>query len=532
MNNNRTISDFPKSFPVTLEHLFPLKLQQILQDAHTQFNHRRIELLEERRKNQRLYDQGQVPTFLNQNSVAVQSDWKIAPIPLELKKRRVEITGPINSAKMVINMLSENEAGIIADTAMLDFEDSMKPSWPNVLNGFLNAIGVAKGDLSFQTPQKTYQLNIKKMAFPMVRVRGLHLSESNFKIKNEFISAGLLDLVTCFFHTAKIYQAKGQVTKFYIPKCEGHQEAKWWDDLFEFLEKSMDVPQGTLRCTFLIETLPAAFHIEEILYATKNHITALNVGRWDKIFSDIKTLKNHPDRIMADRASLTMTTPWMEQYAKRVIDLCHKRGAFAMGGMAAFTPGKDEALRKEQTQKVTIDKAREFTWGHDGCWVSHPYFIGPALTCFTKDNQIDKRVENFNPLADLLPQGTGQKTLQGLRTNIRVGIAYLQGWNQDIGCVSWDNLMEDLATLEISRAQVWQWLRHEIKLSTGEMVTKELVEKIFAEELEKILQESTYSPEMKESFQRAKRDAQEIFLEKDLKEFLSLQSNIYLKEDV
>jgi malate synthase len=521
------MAPLPTSFQFEYGDLFPKNLTSLLIELNQRFGPQRMALLAQRKDRQRSYDLGQVPSFLAQNTEATQGQWKVAPIPTALLKRRVEITGPVNSAKMVINMLSPNEQGFIADTAMLDFEDSMKPSWPNVLDGFNNAVGAAHGNLKLETPQKTYQLNPKRMAYPMVRVRGLHLSETNVRINNESISAGLFDLAVCFFHTARIYHARGDVAKFYIPKCEHHLEARWWDEVFQFLEQKLDVPLGTLRCTFLIETLPASFQMEEILFETKNHITALNVGRWDKIFSDIKTLKCHKERIMADRASITMNTPWMEQYAKRVIDLCHKRGAYAMGGMAAFTPGKEEALRIEQTNKVKADKEREYAWGHDGCWVSHPYFIGPALSCFKTDHQSSKRIENFNLLGNLLPQSIGPKTLQGLRTNIRVGIAYQQGWNQDIGCVAWDNLMEDLATLEISRAQVWQWLHHQVLLDSGEKVTRDLVAKLFQEELNKILQESTFNAAQEKSFREAANMAESIFTEKELREFLSLQSDQY-----
>ncbi|MDH4469145.1 MAG: hypothetical protein QE271_13885 [Bacteriovoracaceae bacterium] len=509
--------------------LFPDKLNQLIVHMHQTFQPRRMQLLKDREKRQQEYDQGKVPTFLDQHSEAASGTWKVAPIPSELKCRRVEITGPINSTKMVINMLSRNEMGQRADMAMLDFEDSMKPSWPNVLEGIQNAIGAAKGDLTLITPQKTYAIDPKDMAYPMVRVRGLHLNESNARINNETMSAGLFDLTVCFFHTAKIYLSQKRTAKFYIPKCEHHLEARWWNDVFAELEKSIDVPQGTLRATFLIETLPATFQMEEILFETKNYIAGLNVGRWDKIFSDIKTLKNHPDRVLADRAAITMTTPCMENYAKRVIHLCHKRGAFAMGGMAAFTPGKEANLRMEQTKKVTTDKEREFAWGHDGCWVSHPYFIGPALAAFPAENQLTKMLPEFNPLSDLLPRGEGPKTLDGLRTNVRVGIAYLQGWNQDLGCVAWDNLMEDLATLEISRAQVWQWLHHKIKLDSGETVNKELLSKVFEEELNKILNEPGISGDstMKQLFTKAKMEAQEIFLQKELKPFLSMESDLY-----
>ena len=240
--------------------------------------------------------------------------------------------------------------------------------------------------------------------------------------------------------------------------------------LLSRLEELSDLPVGTLRATFLIETLPAAFQMEEILYELRDHAAGLNVGRWDKIFSDIKVLRNHPDRVLADRASISLNRPWMRNYAERLIKICHRRGAFAMGGMAAFTPGGTAELRRAQTDKVVEDKEFEFSLGHDGCWVSHPYFIAPAMAAFPASNQLDI-VPEIDDEPDLLPIGTPPHTWEGLRKNVRVGIAYVKGWNQDIGCVAWDDLMEDLATLEISRAQTWQWLRHQVALDDGTPVT-------------------------------------------------------------
>jgi len=317
---------------------------------------------------------------------------------------------------------------------------------------------------------------------------------------------------------------QGKTPKFYIPKCESYLEARWWNQLFEAIEKGLSLPLKTLKCTFLIETLPAAFQIEEILFELKDRAVALNVGRWDKIFSDIKILREHPDRVTADRSDINMNCYWMESYAKRLIKICHRRGALAIGGMAAFTPGKTEKIRKEQLEKVKTDKELESKWGHDGCWVSHPFFIKEAKNCFPKKNQLDRQLEKFDTFPNLLPSGKGKRTLKGLRKNIRVGIAYLQGWSEGKGCVAWDNLMEDLATLEISRAQVWQWLRHKILLEEGIPVTPNLVKKLFKEELEIILEElsNNFGKEEKESFIKAKKKAENLFLLKNLPEFLEV----------
>lgn len=510
--------------------LFPEELRNLLKYLHAKFNPERLKLLKDRAARQEEFDRGLFPNFLNPDSEAVKGSWKVKPIPRELLKRRVEITGPVNSAKMVINMLSRTETGERADMAMLDFEDSMKPSFQNVLDGYKNVISAVSGNLTHYVGKKMYKLNPQDMAYVMVRSRGLHLNEVNIEINGEPISGGLLDLAVCFFHTAKLYKKQNKTPKYYIPKCEHHLEARWWNNLFVELEKKMNLDIGTLRATFLIETLPATYQVEEILYEVRDHAAGLNVGRWDKIFSDIKVLRNHPDRIMADRASINMGKIWMENYAKRVIKICHERGAFAMGGMSAFTPGKTAELREEQTKKVKEDKKREAMWGHDGCWVSHPYFIGIAMEAFKKENQLQETLPDFDKYSDILPRSEGPHTLEGLKTNIRVGIAYMHGWNQDIGCVAFDNLMEDLATLEISRAQTWQWIKHQLVLDDGTTVTKDLVTLLFQEEFQKILHEfQEASPKeeharLEQELIQAKEDALKIFVQDELSDFLTLNS--------
>lgn len=502
------------------------ELREILFKLHSEFEPKRKKLLKSREEQQRKFDSGEVPKF-SPDHEAKKTNWKVASIPEDFLDRRVEITGPISSTKMVIQMLSENAEGEIACTAMLDFEDSMKPSWENVESGIKNIIGVSLGSLSYSQKsvdgkEKIYRLNTDKMARPMVRVRGLHLNESNVLIGREPIAAGLFDLTVTAFHTAQKFLKNGITPHFYIPKTEHYLESRWWNELLGAIESNFGLSKGTLRTTLLIETLPAAFQMEEILFEQRERILGLNGGRWDKIFSDIKTLKSHQDRVMANRSSIDMTRPWMDSYAKLLIKTCHKHGAFGMGGMSAFTPGKDEKTREVQIAKVIADKKRESDIGHDGCWVSHPYFIGFAKKQFQKKNQLDVSLSDFSAEPDLLPQSTGPKTLEGLRQNIRVGIAYQQGWNQGLGCISFENLMEDLATLEISRAQVWQWLHHKIKLDDGTSVTKSLVEKIFDEECERIfVQENVHSSEEKKSYQVAKEEAQKVFLMDELPPFFT-----------
>jgi malate synthase len=507
------------------QNLFPFELIILLKKLHHKFEERRLSLLHERKERQCLFDSGDLPAYLTKDSQAIRGDWKISTIPSELLRRRVEITGPVNSTKMVINMLSRNEHGDRADMAMLDFEDSMKPTFRNVLNGFKNVIGAVSGDLSYSTGKKNYTLNPKDKAYVMVRVRGLHLSESNVKIDGQKLSAGLFDLAVTFYHTARLYLQEGLTPKYYVPKCEHFLEARWWSDLFKELESSMGLPTPTLRTTFLIETLPATFQVEEILYEIRTHAVGLNVGRWDKIFSDIKVLRNHSDRVLPDRALITMERPWMENYAKRVIKICHDRGAFAMGGMAAFTPGKTSEEREEQTRKVLFDKSREAQWGHDGCWVSHPYFIGVALKAMSFENQLHRKLD-FDKYPDLIPKGSGPYTVKGLRTNVRVGIAYMYGWQTDLGCIALDNLMEDLATLEISRAQTWQWLRHGVVLDDGTKVTQELLLKVFDEEYERLLHEYQEEPHsfLEQDFKEARNAAYALFAADELQDFLTLEN--------
>ena len=465
----------------------------------------------------------------------------MAEVPADLRRRRVEITGPVNNAKMVIKMLSRSELGDRADTAMLDFEDSMKPTWTHVVDGAHNVKRAAEGTLTWikpagdGSPESIYALDPDDMAVLMVRVRGLHLDESNLRVDGKPVCGGIMDFVLCMFHSARALIDQDKTPKYYVPKCEHYLEARWWNRLFVAVQERLDIPAGTLRATFLIETLPAAFQMEEILYEIRDHAAGLNVGRWDKIFSDIKVLKRHRDRVFADRASIGMDRPWMKNYAQRLVQICHRRGAFAIGGMAAFTPGKTAARREQQTAKVLADKRWESALGHDGCWVSHPYFIGPAMSAFESDNQLDIVDPDFDFYPDLLPVSTPPRTMAGLRTNVRVGIGYMNGWNQGIGCVAWDDLMEDLATLEISRAQTWQWLAHQVDLDDGTPVTEELVRRTFEEELARIRLEVEEqmrgaAAELVESvqagFEQAASDAAEIFTRKELAPFLAEASEL------
>ena len=506
----------------------------LLAKLHRQFEPERQTLLRSRHFRQQKYNEGEVPQY-NPQSTAATSEWKINPLPQELLQRRVEITGPINSAKMVIQMLSRNPEGNRADCAMLDFEDSMKPSWQNVMTGMKNLIGACAYTLVHVEGEKIYKLDPNDMPILMVRVRGLHLDESNITVDGRPLSAGLLDFVLSFYYTARTLINQGKTPKYYVPKTEDYREARWWNDLFTLMEKELRIPIGTMKATFLIETLPAAFQMEEILYEIRDHAAGLNVGRWDKIFSDIKILRNHLNRVLADRSHINLERPWMLNYAKRLIKICHIHGAMAIGGMSAFTPGKTPEKRAEQTAKVLEDKRLEALMGHDGCWVSHPYFIGYAMSAFTRENQLDVTLTEFPKFPNIMPEETGPKTIKGLRKNVSVGIAYMQGWNNGIGCVSWDDLMEDLATLEISRVQVWQWLHHYVSLDDGTEVNRELVKRVFKEEYEMIIGEFTSTSKqipddefrhILNQFSKARHDAERIFTSEDFQDFLTLQSEL------
>ena len=513
---------------------------ELVARLHSELEPDRRKLLAARETRQREYDGGVLPGYLPPDDAtarAAASDWRIAPLPADLLTRRVEITGPVSDPKMVINMLSRTESGDRADAAMLDFEDSMKPSWENVVRGIENLRGAVDGTLMFTKPGKAgeaakeYRIDPDDMPLLMVRVRGLHLDETNATVDGEPVAAGLFDLTLSAWHTARQLMDQGKTPKYYVPKCEHHLEARWWNRLFSLVEEALSLPAGSLRATFLIETLPAAFQMEEILWELRERAAGLNVGRWDKIFSDIKVLREHPDRVLADRGSISLERPWMRNYAMRLVRICHKHGAFGMGGMSAFTPGSTAALREEQTRKVVEDKAFEASIGHDGCWVSHPYFIGPAMSAFPRTNQLDVLPE-IDERPDLLPVGGGPRTLEGLRKNVRVGIAYVHGWNRDIGCVAWDDLMEDLATLEISRAQVWQWLRHGIALDDGTPVTQALVHRTFDEEIARIEDEVRSAMNGRGDvetevarFADAREDAEAIFTEPRFRPFLTCRSD-------
>lgn len=449
------------------------------------FSSKREELLANRSARQIELDNGKMPDFLAETAAIRSSDWQVAPLPNDLQDRRVEITGPVDR-KMIINALNSG-----AKVFMADFEDSHSPTWDATIQGQINLRDAINGTITYQSPEgKQYKLN-ENRAVLMVRPRGWHLLEKNVLIDGKQISASMFDFGLFFYHNAKNLIAQGSGPYFYLPKMESHLEARLWNDIFIMAQDSLSIAQGTIKATVLIETILAAFEMDEILYELKEHSSGLNCGRWDYIFSFIKKFRNHSDFILPDRALVTMTTHFLRSYSLLLIKTCHRRRVHAMGGMAAQIPIKNnEEANNIAIGKVRADKKREVTEGHDGTWVAHPGLVPIAMEEFslmTTPNQIERSRDDVEIVAkDLLTVPTGNITLSGLRTNINVGMLYLESWLKGLGCVPLYNLMEDAATAEISRAQVWQWVKHNAKLDDGQPITKELVKQILADELEKI----------------------------------------------
>lgn len=455
---------------------------------HRAFAGRRAECLERRQERQAALDRGETLDFLRETKEIRESEWTCAPIPQDITDRRVEITGPTDR-KMVINALNSG-----AKIFMADFEDANAPTWTNMVEGQINLFDAIRRSITFTNPEgKEYKLK-DQVAVLMPRPRGWHLLEKHVLVDGEPIAGGLFDFGLYFFHNAKELIARGSGPYFYLPKMESHLEARIWNDAFKLAQDELGLPQGTIRATVLIETIPAAFEMDEILYELRDHSAGLNCGRWDYIFSCIKRFRNKRDFLLADRACITMTTHFMRSYSLLCIKTCHRRKIFAMGGMAAQIPVKNDPKANEEAfAKVRADKERESTDGHDGTWVAHPGMVQLALDAFNRlmpqPNQIDKKRDDINvTAADLLAFGPSEPiTEQGLRTNVSVGVQYLEAWLRGSGAVPIFNLMEDAATAEISRAQVWQWIRHPRgALTDGRKVTKELFRSVLEEELEQI----------------------------------------------
>jgi malate synthase len=460
---------------------FVAKLERAARPARAACLARRVE-------RQAALDRGETLDFLPETEHVRNGDWTCAPIPRDLQDRRVEITGPTDR-KMVINALNCG-----AKMFMADFEDANSPTWSNMVEGQINLRDAIRRTITFTNPAgKEYRLN-ENTAVLLVRPRGWHLVERHLLVDGEPVAGGLFDFGLYFFHNAKELMARGSGPYFYLPKMESHLEARIWNDVFKLAQSELAIPQGTIRATVLIETIPAAFEMDEILYELREHSAGLNCGRWDYIFSCIKKFRNKPDFLLADRALITMTTHFMRSYSLLCIKTCHRRNIFAMGGMAAQIPVKnDPAANEEAFAKVRADKEREARDGHDGTWVAHPGMVQLALDAFNavmpSPNQIDRKLQEVNVTRrDLLNFGPSEPiTEKGLRMNVSVGVQYLEAWLRGHGAVPLFNLMEDAATAEISRAQVWQWIRHPRGvLSDGRKVTTELFRRVLDEELSKL----------------------------------------------
>jgi malate synthase len=451
-----------------------------------EFNGRRKQLLAARVERQQRLNAGEKPDFLPETKAIRDGDWTVAPLPKDLLDRRVEITGPVER-KMIINALNSG-----AKVFMADFEDSTTPTWENVIEGQLNLRDAIRRTITFEDPKtgKSYKLN-ENPAVLFVRARGWHLEERHMLVDGEPMSGGIFDFGMYFFHNAKELLARGSGPYFYLPKMESHLEARLWNDIFIKAEKDLGVPAGSIKATVLIETILATFEMDEILYELREHSAGLNCGRWDYIFSFIKKFAGDDHMLLPDRGQVTMTTHFMRSYSKLCIKTCHRRNVSAMGGMSALIPIKSDAEANEKAiAGVRADKEREATDGHDGTWVAHPGLVPVALEVFNRvmpqPNQIDKQLPDYTATAaDLLQVPEGKITEAGLRQNVAVGLGYVEAWLRGIGCVPLFNLMEDAATAEISRAQLWQWVHHHAKLDDGRPVTVDLVEQIIAEELER-----------------------------------------------
>jgi malate synthase len=484
-------------------------------------------LLNARKERQARFDAGERPDFLTETKAIRDGDWKVAPLPKDLLDRRVEITGPVDR-KMVINALNSG-----ASCFMADFEDANSPTWENCISGQVNLRDAVRGTISYVAPEtgKAYSL-APKTATLLVRPRGWHLYEKHVVVDGKVAPGGIVDFGLYFFHNAKAALAKGTGPYFYLPKMQSHLEARLWNDIFVAAQTTLGIPQGTIKGTVLIETLPAAFEMDEILYELREHSSGLNCGRWDYMFSYIKVVKNDPAFVIPDRSQVTMTQHFLRSYSQLLIKTCHRRGVHAMGGMAAFIPVKnDPALNDKAMAQVKADKEREAGDGHDGTWVAHPGLVPVAREIFDrklgdKPNQLDVlRADVSVTAADLLAVPTGTKSEDGLRHNIKVGVQYLESWLRGVGCVPLYNLMEDAATAEISRTQVWQWLRHGAVLDApggGHALTVERFDQVLDEEMLKIKAEIGEARFNGGKFTDAKRIFRELSVTKDFIEFLTL----------
>ena len=489
---------------------------------HRQFDGQRRALLESRRQRQESFDAGDLPEFLAETAQIRATDWTVAPPPSDLADRRVEITGPVER-KMMINALNSG-----ARVFMADFEDANSPTWANVIDGQDNLIDAVNHSIEYTSPEgKTYRLN-RETATLLVRPRGWHLAERHFKVDSQPISAGLFDLGLYCWHNARELLEQGSGPYFYLPKLEGHLEARLWNQVFQFIEQELKLPHASIRATVLIETILAAFEMDEILYELRERSTGLNAGRWDYMFSLIKKFHTHPEWVLPDRAQVTMTTPFMRAYTELLVKTCHRRHAHAIGGMAAFVPSRrDPAINQVALERVREDKVREATDGFDGTWVAHPDLVPVAKDVFdevlgARSNQVarlrDEVVVTSKDLLNITVPG-GTMTRLGLVNDVSVAVQYLESWLQGSGAVAIYNLMEDAATAEIARSQLWQWAHYAVELDRAEQVTPEMVRAELAAEVERL---GTQPGHDKQILAQAGALLDQVSLSEPIVEFLTL----------
>jgi malate synthase len=509
--------------PVTASYAEILTPEAIafIADLQRTFNERRKALLVARKERQKRIDAGEKPGFIEGTRDIREAAWTVAPLPPDILDRRVEITGPVDR-KMIINALNSG-----AKVFMADFEDSSTPTWSNLIDGHINLRDAIRRTITYADPAtgKQYKLN-EKTAVLFIRPRGWHLEEKHVLVDGQPMSGSIFDFGLYFFHNAKELVGRGSGPYFYLPKMESHLEARLWNDIFIHAQKAVGLPQGTIKGTVLIETILASFEMDEILYELREHSAGLNCGRWDYIFSFIKKFANDPHAVLPDRAQVTMTTHFMRSYSKLAIKTCHKRNVHAMGGMSAFIPIKSDPVANDTAiAQVRADKEREAGDGHDGTWVAHPGLVPVALEIFDRlmpqPNQISKQLPDFNATAeDLLQVPAGEITENGVKQNVAIGMGYLEAWLRGIGCVPLFNLMEDAATAEISRAQLWQWVHHKAKLSDGRIVDLALVESMIVNELQR--QKTAVDAERYAAYEKAANLMRELVQSPAFVEFLTL----------
>lgn len=504
-----------------------------LKKLHVNFENRRRSLMELRQLKQQKLNEGKKLNFLDETKRIRESKWEIAPLPEDLQDRRVEITGPVDR-KMIINALNSG-----ANCYMACFEDASTPTWENMIQGQINLYDAIRRTINFIAPNGKHYALKKKTAVLMVRPRGWHLLEDNIHINDEPMSGSFVDFGLYFFHNAKELINRGTGPYFYLPKIENHLEARLWNDVFVFAQDELGIRQGTIKATVLIETIPAAFEMDEILYELKEHSAGLNCGRWDYIFSFIKRFQNDENVVFPDRSLVTMEVPFMRAYTQLAIQTCHRRNAPSIGGMAAHIPVKGDERKNELAfLKVKEDKERERNDGHDGTWVAHPGMVQIVKEVFDEGmptpNQIDRKREDVSVSAnDLLEVPVGPITEEGLRTNIYVAIVYLASWLQGRGAVPINNLMEDAATAEISRAQVWQWIRRPKGILTdGRKITLELVDQIIAEEMVKLKDQLPQETFINGYFVKASQIFKDLIKKDTFEEFLTIPAYKKISEGV